>query len=114
MQTFSPWRSRLGSHKRWVLLCAAGQAFSFAPLAGGGRRAISTAGILIVAAVYWEAVWPSARPGIPGWALVPRPLRAHFFAYRTRMMQLAVLAGFVVGGCWQWASHRGAPRTPSP
>src|SRR5690554_3488537 len=55
MQTFSPLAiRRLGSHKRWVLLCALVQAFSFAPLAlaaVAGR--ISTAGILIVAAVYW-------------------------------------------------------------
>lgn len=69
-----------------------------------------------MAAVYWGsglAIGPAWNTWMG--ALVPRPLRAHFFAYRTRMMQLAVLAGFVVGGCLlQWASHRAPPRTPSP
>ncbi|MGI6414695.1 MAG: MFS transporter [Thermoguttaceae bacterium] len=112
MQTFSPLAiRRMGSHKRWVLLCVLVQALSFVPLALAaiaGR--ISAAGILIVAAVYWGSGLATG----PAWntwmgALVPRPLRAHFFAYRTRMTQLAVLAGFVVGGCLlQWASHRDA------
>jgi len=111
MQTFSPLAiRRLRSHKRWVVFCAVAQALSFIPLVAAalvGR--ISPMAVLAVAAVYWGAGLATG----PAWntwmgALVPRRVRSRFFANRTRVSQLAVLAGFVAGGlALQWAGNRG-------
>lgn len=112
MQTISPSAiRRLASHKMWVLICALVQALSFVPLviaALAGR--ISSTAVLLVAAVYW-GIGLATGPAWNTWmgALVPSAVRARFFARRTRLSQLAVLMGFVVGGAvLRWASSRGA------
>jgi MFS family permease len=91
---------KLGSHKRWVLLCAVVQALSFIPfvwaaLTGG----ISTASVLLVATVYW-GVGLATGPAWNTWmgTVVPRNIRARFFAHRTRLSQAAVFFGFLAGG----------------
>ena len=114
MQTISPAAiRRLGSYKRWVLICAFGQAVSFVPMiVAAARGRVSATGILIVAAVYW-ASGLATGPAWNTWmgALVPRGVRASFFAHRTRASQLAVLVGFVIGGCLlQLADDYGAVR----
>lgn len=101
LQTISPWGIRkLGSHKRWVLCCASVQSLTFLPLllaaVGGG---ISGGGLLTIATLYWAAGLATG----PAWntwigTLVPRPIRARFFARRTRISQAAVFAGFLLGG----------------
>ncbi len=102
MQTLSPIAiRRLGSHKRWVLVCALGQALSFVPLILAAMTGgISAAGILLVAAAYW-GTGLATGPAWNTWmgTLVPRPVRARFFANRTRVSQFAVLAGLVAAGC---------------
>ena len=112
MQAFSPLAiRRLGSHKRWVLACALAQTLSFAPLvlaAITGR--ISAAGILVAAAVYW-GTGLATGPAWNTWMgnLVPRPVRARFFARRTSISQLTVLIGLLLGGgLLQWANSRDA------
>ena len=112
MQTFSPLAiRRLGSHKRWVLVCALAQAVSFVPLVLAGiAGTISTAGILVVAGIYW-GTGLATGPAWNTWmdALVPRPVRASFFANRTRVSQFMLLAGLVVAGLTlQWANAYGA------
>ncbi len=112
MQTFSPLAiRRLGSHKRWVVICALAQALSFLPLVLAGiAGTISTTGILVVAGLYWGAGLATG----PAWntwmdALVPRPVRASFFANRTRVSQFMLLAGLVAAGiALQWANGYGA------
>ena len=67
-------------------------------------------GILLVAAVYW-GTGLATGPAWNTWmdALVPRPVRARFFAGRTRVSQFMVLAGLVGAGfVLQWANAHGA------
>ncbi len=112
MQMISPWAVRmLRSHKRWVLCCAMLQALSFVPLivaAVVGRMPSWVA--LAAAAIYWAGNLGTG----PAWnvwigTLVPRSIRAHFFAKRTRLQQLTVLAGFLAGGfSLQWGKQNGS------
>jgi MFS family permease len=101
MQMISPRAvAALGSHKRWVLCCAALQAASFVPLiVAAVIGTIPAWGALTVAAVYWAGLQGTG----PAWnvwieTLIPRTVRAHFFARRTRLQQAMVLAGFLGGG----------------
>lgn len=91
---------RLGSHKRWVVLCAACQALAFVPLAVGAYLGKVPAWLVFgMAACYWGAGLATG----PAWntwvaTLVPDSIRAGFFARRTRFSQIGTLAGFVAGG----------------
>lgn len=111
MQTISPVAIRwLGSHKRWVLLCALAQALSFVPLVGAAIVGqISATAVLLVAAIYW-GTGLATGPAWNTWmgTLVPHAIRARFFANRTRVSQLAVFGGLVTAGFFlQWADGRG-------
>jgi MFS family permease len=91
---------RLGSLRRWVVLCAAVQAASFVPLvaaAAAGR--LSAAALFLIATVYWAAGLGTG-PAWNTWVgrLVPGRLRARFFARRSRQAQVSVLLGVVAGG----------------
>lgn len=101
LQLVSPIGVRyLKSHKRWVVLCAGLQALCFVPLIGASLTGrMSEAAVLIVASIYWAA---SLGTG-PAWntwqgTIVPREMRAKFFARRSRISQAATLLGFLVGG----------------
>jgi MFS family permease len=100
---------RLGSLRRWVIICAAVQAASFLPLvaaAVAGR--LPTAAIFLIVTVYWAAGLATG-PAWNTWVgrLVPGPLRAKFFAVRSRQAQVLVLLGVVAGGAaLQLASAR--------
>jgi MFS family permease len=110
MQMISPRAVRwLGSHRRWVVLCAMTQALSFVPLVVAAWLGhISAAGVLLIATLYWGsglatgAAWNT-------WigTIVPPLLRANYFSCRTRLSQAATLAGFLAGGL---ALHFGAAR----
>ena len=112
MQTASPLAIRwLGSHKKWVLLCALVQALSFLPLVMAAVVGeISAAAVFLVAAVYW-GTGLATGPAWNTWmgALVPRAVRARFFANRTRVSQLMVFIGLLAAGfLLQGASSRDA------
>ena len=101
LQLVSPRAVRLlGSHKRWVVTCSLLQAACFVPLivaACAGQ--ISALAALVISSVYWGA---SLGTG-PAWntwqgTIIPRPLRARFFAKRARLCQATTLAGFLAGG----------------
>ena len=101
MQLASPTAVQLlRSHRRWVVTCAVIQAFSFIPLLIAALAgAISTATLLLIAAVYWGAGLATG----PAWntwigTLVPRSIRSRFFAHRTRISHAGVFAGFLIGG----------------
>jgi MFS family permease len=91
---------RLGSHKRWVVLCAACQGLAFLPLAIGAYSGTVAAWLVFgMAAIYWGAGLATG-PAWNTWAgtLVPDNIRTGFFARRTRFTQIGTLTGFVAGG----------------
>ncbi len=101
LQLVSPWAvGRLGSYRRWVVLCAILQAGSFVPLAAAALLGAMPLGLIFLAvAVYWG----TSMAGGPAWnawvgTLVPRQIRARYFARRTRAAQLALLLSFAAGG----------------
>ncbi|MEX0677543.1 MAG: MFS transporter [Pirellulales bacterium] len=108
LQLISPAAVRfLGSHRRWVVICAAIQATSFVPLAIAalvGHLPIVV--MFALAAVYWGAGLGTS----PAWStwvatLVPGRMRASYFSRRTRFNQIATLTGFVIGGFGlQWGA----------
>lgn len=91
---------RLGSHRRWVVICAFVQALSFLPLVAAallGR--IPSAFAFLIATLYWGAGM-STGPAWNTWVgtLVPPPIRARYFARRTRVTQLGTVIGLLIGG----------------
>lgn len=101
LQLASPWAVRkCGSHRRWVVLCASCQALTFIPLVGFALLGDMPPGLIfVIAAVYWGSGMATG-PAWNTWVgrIVPQRLRAGYFARRTRLSQVAVLAGFVAGG----------------
>jgi MFS family permease len=92
--------ARLGSRRRWVVLCASVQALAFVPLIIAALvGAMPALALFAVAAVYWAAGL-AAGPAWNTWAedIVPRTIRARYFARRARLMQFAVLLGLLSGG----------------
>jgi len=91
---------RMRSHRRWVVICASLQAASFVPLivaALVGR--IPTGAIFLVASLYW-GTGMATGPAWNTWVgtIVPPRVRAHYFATRTRITQIGVLVGLLLGG----------------
>ena len=90
-------------------ICAAIQALSFVPFVYAAlTQHISSVGVLLAASVYWGAGLATG----PAWntwmeQLVPRSLRAGYFAQRTRYSQMAILLAFAGAGfALDWgASH---------
>lgn len=110
LQLVSPLAVRkLGSHRRWVVLCAATQATAFLPLIVAALVGqIPVLGVFLIASVYWGA---SMGTG-PAWntwveTLVPSRVRARYFSRRNRIAQAGVLIGFVMAGI---ALHEGKLR----
>jgi len=101
LQLVSPYAvRRLGSHRRWVVLTAALQAASFIPLVAAAITGhLGTFPLLAIATFYW-ATGMAAGPAWNTWVgtIVPRSVRARFFARRTRGGQAALLAGLLGGG----------------
>lgn len=101
MQLISPRAVRLlGSHRRWVVICATIQALSFLPLvAAAAIGSMSLAALMMVATIYWGAGLATG----PAWntwvgTLIPRSVRPRFFALRTRVSQFVVLLTLVGSG----------------
>ncbi len=90
----------LGSHKRWVVLCAVLQAATFAPLAWGALAgALSPVLLFATISLYW-ALGMATGPAWNTWVgvLVPVRLRARFFARRAVWSQVSILTGLALGG----------------
>ena len=91
---------RLGSNRRWVVLCATIQAVAFLPLLCGALAGhIPVPLLFLMAAVYWAAGM-AAGPAWNVWAatIVPPGIRARYFGRRSRLTQAGTLTGFVGGG----------------
>jgi MFS family permease len=101
LQLISPTAVRMtGSHKWWVVFCAGFQGLCFFPLIlAAWFGSIPTPAVLIVASLYW-ATSLGAGPAWNTWqgTIIPRDIRARFFAKRARLCQLTTLAGFLGGG----------------
>lgn len=101
LQLISPWAvARLKSHRQWVVLCAAMQGLCFLPLIIAAWTGVLSPYIaMAVSSIYWGAGLATG----PAWntwqgTIIPRPIRANFFAKRSRLQQIATLAGFLLGG----------------
>jgi MFS family permease len=103
---------RLGSHRRWIVLCARLQALTFLPLIVAALTGeIPTSALFAVATLYW-AFGMGTGPAWNTWVgtLVPRVVRTRYFASRTRWSQAALLAGLLAGGAiLQVAGDLGRP-----
>jgi MFS family permease len=91
---------KLRSHRRWVVTCAAVQAASFLPLTAGALVGVFPAwALLVVAGIYWGAGMGTG-PAWNTWVgeLVPRSVRARFFAHRARRCQIGLLIGLLGAG----------------
>lgn len=101
LQLVSPYAvQRLGSLRRWVVVCAVTQALALTPLAWAALRGhISAAGLMLIATVYWAAGLATG-PAWNTWVgrLFPRRIRAPFLAMRSRMAQVTAVAGLVAAG----------------
>lgn len=101
LQLLAPRLVRIvGSHRRWVILCAGLQGVAFIPLsiaAYVGR--VPWYVVFLMATLYWGAGM-GAGPAWNTWMgrAVPRSLRSPFFARRTRIAQMSVLSGLLFGG----------------
>lgn len=101
LQLVSPVAIRkLRSHQRWVVLCAGFQGLCFLPLIVAALTGtISQSAVMMIASFYWAA---SLATG-PAWntwqgTVVPRHIRAKFFARRAKLCQVTTLVGFLIGG----------------
>jgi MFS family permease len=101
LQLISPFAIRkLNSHKWWVVLCAGLQSLCFLPLIlAAWTGSISQAAAMLIAAMYW-ATSLGTGPAWNTWqgTIVPRHIRAKFFAQRAKISQITTLVGFLVGG----------------
>jgi MFS family permease len=94
--------SRLGSHRRWVVGCAALQALSFVPLVSGAVIGwLPAGGLFFAASLYW-GFGMATGPAWNTWAgtIVPKPLRPRYFAVRARWSQVALVVGLAAAGWW--------------
>lgn len=115
LQLISPWGvERFRSHRRWVAVCAGLQGLCFVPLiiaACVGR--ISPVMAMAVTSLYWGAGLATG----PAWntwigRVIPRPIRANFFARRSRLQQIATFAGFLLAGISLQMVGRGSEAVP--
>ncbi len=92
--------SRGFSQKWWVVLAAVLQSLAFIPLIWAAYQgSVSGPVLLAIASFYWAAGLASG-PVWNSWIerIIPRQMRANYFAKRTRASQLCTLVGFVAGG----------------
>lgn len=101
LQLASPWAvRRLGSIRAWVVGCAMVQALSFGPLLAGAIAGEMPAWAMFAAVALY---WGSGMATGPAWSswittIVPAPVRAHYFARRSRRAQYGVVGGLVGTG----------------
>jgi MFS family permease len=101
LQLASPWAVRqLGSHRRWVVCCATTQALSLAVLPLCVLINGKSIWLVFVATTLYWAAGLATGPAWNTWveSLVPKRLRARFFAARTRVCQVGTLTSFILSG----------------
>lgn len=91
---------RLGSHRAWVVACAITQALALLLLPVAILLGDWSIGLVYVAATLY---WAAGLAGNPAWNtwiedVIPASVRTRYFARRSRLSQLCLLAGLVAGG----------------
>ncbi|MBX3423127.1 MAG: MFS transporter [Pirellulaceae bacterium] len=101
LQAISPWILRRGvSEQVWVVGASILQGCAFIPLfIAAIYGQMSAWGLMLCASLYWAG----GLAGGPAWnswidKLVPKPIRANYFAGRTRASQIATCCGFLGAG----------------
>ncbi len=101
IQLCAPWGvEKLGSPRRWIMLCATIQCLSFAPMVVAALLGVMpTWWLFAVASLYW-AVNLGAAPAWNTWvgALFPKAIRSSYFGWRSRLYQFCILGALLVGG----------------
>ena len=101
LQMISPMAIRkLGSHRMWVVGCAAIHTLCFVPLIIASLvGSISQAAVLVIASIYWGTSL-GAGPAWNTWqgTVVPAHIRPKYFARRAKLSQIMTLFGFLAGG----------------
>ncbi|NBQ16659.1 MAG: MFS transporter, partial [Proteobacteria bacterium] len=101
LQTCAPWAiERIGSPRRWIMLCATIQVLGFVPMVIAALMgAMPTWMLFAVSSVYW-AVNLGAAPAWNTWvgALFPRRIRVRYFGWRSRIYQVSIMGALLVGG----------------
>lgn len=101
LQLIGPWAvQRLGSHKRWVVLTAGLQALSFAPMIIAALMGRMPAWLMFVSVgIYW-ALNLGGGPAWNTWigTVVPGPVRAKYFASRSRRAQFVLMVSLIGAG----------------
>lgn len=106
---------RLGSHRRWCVWSATTQALAFAPLVVGAVLGRMPVLFVFAAATAYHAAGLASGPAWNTWieSLVPRRIRARYFARRARTMQAATLGALLVGGALLELGRRHEQRLPA-
>ena len=109
LQLVGPWAvHRLGSHKRWVVLTAGLQSLSFLPMIIAALMGRMPAWLMFVSTgIYWAF----NLGGGPAWntwigTVVPAPVRARFFASRTRKAQFVLMLSLIGAGVLLYFGRR--------
>lgn len=101
LQLMGPWAvQRLGSHKRWVVLTAGLQGLSFVPMIIAAMLGHMPDWLLFVmVGIYW-ALNLGGGPAWNTWigTVVPPPVRAKYFASRTRRAQAVLMVSLIGAG----------------
>jgi MFS family permease len=111
VQMVSPWGiRRCGSLRTWIASNAGIQALSLLPLVVMAEvETVPAWAIFTLASIYWAAGLATA----PAWntwvtTLVPRTMRARFFAMRSRLAQVGLIVGLAIAaGLLQWGRGGG-------
>ncbi|HAC91472.1 MAG TPA: MFS transporter [Planctomycetaceae bacterium] len=114
LQAISPWILRKGvSEQVWVVGASILQGCAFIPLIIAAIHGQMTlVGLMICASLYWAG----GLAGGPAWnswidKLIPKPIRAYYFAGRTRAAQIATCCGFLGAGAVLQLSRNGGWET---
>jgi MFS family permease len=102
LQLATPWAlRRFRSYRTWVVMCASLQAGALLlmPIAACFTGTAAAAWLFVAAGFYWAA---SQATG-PAWntwieEIIPKRVRANYFACRARVSQACTLLGFIAGG----------------
>jgi MFS family permease len=89
----------MGSHRRWVVTSVILQAMSYLPLYAAALLGSAPPWLLFLIVTFYWGSGMAAGPPYNTWlgTLIPERMRAPYFAWRTRVTQVAVFASLLAG-----------------